>query len=122
MFLKFVDFWETYKPTLIETEVHLFSDELKVAGTCDLICEIDDVLWIIDFKTSSKERSDEKNENYYIQTCAFSYMFEERSGQKAEQCVILVVTQDGTVQEFIKQRDDYIPLLNNAIEEWNKRS
>ena len=24
MFLKFVDFWETYKPTLIETEVHLF--------------------------------------------------------------------------------------------------
>ena len=29
MFLRFVDFWETYKPTLIETEVHLFSDELK---------------------------------------------------------------------------------------------
>ena len=22
---RFVDFWETYKPTLIETEVHLFS-------------------------------------------------------------------------------------------------
>ena len=41
MFLRFVDFWETYKPTLIETEVHLFSDELKIAGTCDLICEID---------------------------------------------------------------------------------
>ena len=62
------------------------------------------------------------NENYYIQTCAYSYMFEERTGQKAEQCVILVVTQDGTVQEFIKQRDDYIPLLNDAIEQWNKRS
>ena len=40
MFLRFVDFWETHKPTLIETEVHLFSEELKVAGTCDLICEI----------------------------------------------------------------------------------
>ena len=26
MFLRFVDFWETYKPTLIETEVHIFSD------------------------------------------------------------------------------------------------
>ena len=49
-------------------------------------------------------------------------MFEERTGQKAEQCVILVVTQDGTVQEFIKQRDDYTTLLNGAIEEWNKRS
>ena len=35
MFLKFVEWWETYKPTLLETEVHLFSDKLKVAGTCD---------------------------------------------------------------------------------------
>ena len=41
MFLRFVDFWEEYNPTLIETEVHLFSDELKVAGTCDMICEIE---------------------------------------------------------------------------------
>jgi hypothetical protein len=52
MFLRFVDFWETYDPKLIETEVHLFSDELKVAGTCDMVCEIDNELWVIDFKTS----------------------------------------------------------------------
>ena len=30
MFLRFVDFWETYKPKLIETEVHLFSDEYEI--------------------------------------------------------------------------------------------
>ena len=54
MFLKFVDFWETYNPhTLLETEVHIFSDKLKVAGTCDMVCEIDGELWIIDFKTSN---------------------------------------------------------------------
>ena len=41
MFLRFVDFWETYKPKLIETEVHLFSDKIKVAGTCDMVCEIE---------------------------------------------------------------------------------
>jgi hypothetical protein len=29
MFLRFVDFWEEYNQTLIETEVHLFSDEIK---------------------------------------------------------------------------------------------
>jgi hypothetical protein len=39
MFLRFVEFWETYKPKLIEAEVHLFSDELKVAGTCELNVE-----------------------------------------------------------------------------------
>ena len=57
MFLKFVDFWEEYNPTLIEAEVHLFSDKIKVAGTCDLICEIEvngkTEMWIIDFKTSN---------------------------------------------------------------------
>src|SRR6056300_290729 len=53
MILKFVDFWETYQPTFIKTETHLFSDELKVAGTADLICEIDGEIWLIDFKTSN---------------------------------------------------------------------
>jgi len=103
-------------------ETSLYSDKMGVAGQVDCIAEYKGKLSVIDFKTSTKEREDSYNENYYIQTCAYSYMFEERTGQKAEQCVILVVTQDGTVQEFIKQRDDYIPLLNDAIEEWNKRS
>ena len=103
-------------------ETPLYSRHLGLAGRVDCVAEFDGVPSIVDFKTSTKEREDSYNENYYIQTCAYSYMFEERTGQKAEQCVILVVTQDGTVQEFIKQRDDYIPLLNNAIEEWNKRS
>ena len=56
MFLRFVEFWETHKPKLIETEVHLFSDELKVAGTCDMVCEINDELWVIDFKPQTKSR------------------------------------------------------------------
>ena len=103
-------------------ETSLYSDTMGIAGQVDCIAEYKGKLSVIDFKTSSKEREDSHNENYYIQTCAYSNMFEERTGQKAEQCVILVVTQDGTVQEFIKQRDDYIPLLNDAIEEWNKRS
>ncbi len=38
MFLRFVDFWETYKPELLHTEILLFSDKLEVAGTCDLVC------------------------------------------------------------------------------------
>jgi len=37
MLLKFVDFWETEKPELIESEIHLFSDTHKIAGTCDLV-------------------------------------------------------------------------------------
>ena len=53
MFLRFVDFWETHKPELIDQEIHLFSDELRVAGTTDLVCRIGNDLWIIDHKTSN---------------------------------------------------------------------
>ena len=84
MFLKFVDFWETYKPTLIETEVHLFSDELKIAGTCDCICEIDGELWVIDFKTSNHLHT-----TYELQSAAYAQMYKECFGQTADRIGIL---------------------------------
>ena len=84
MFLKFVDFWETYQPTLIETEVHLFRDELKVAGTSDLICEIDDVLWIIDFKTSNHLQT-----TYDLQSAIYAKMYEECFGKTAERIGVM---------------------------------
>jgi hypothetical protein len=53
MFLKFVDFWETYNPKLLATEEHIFSDKYKYAGTCDLVVEINGEVWLIDIKTSN---------------------------------------------------------------------
>jgi len=53
MFLSFVAFWETSGAELLETEVFLYSDTLKVAGTCDLVCKIDGEIWVIDLKTSN---------------------------------------------------------------------
>jgi hypothetical protein len=40
MLLKFVEFWETEKPELVENEIHLFSDVYKIAGTCDLVVRL----------------------------------------------------------------------------------
>ena len=84
MFLRFVDFWEEYKPTLIEAEVHLFSDELKVAGTCDMVCEIDGELWVIDFKTSNHLQT-----TYDLQTAMYAKCFEECFGKKVDRTGIL---------------------------------
>ena len=126
MFLRFVDFWETYKPTLIEAEVHLFSDEIQVAGTCDLVCEIEIdgkmERWIIDFKTSTKEKKEEWIENYFIQCTAYCEMYEERYGKAIDQIAILIVCEDGTIQTFVKNKNDYIPLLQPAIDEfWSEQ-
>jgi hypothetical protein len=84
MFLRFVEFWEMYEPKLIETEVHLFSDELKVAGTCDLVCEIEDKLWIIDFKTSNHVQP-----TYEIQTAVYGQCYKECYGKEVDNYGIL---------------------------------
>lgn len=100
-------------------ECGLYSDKYGVAGRVDCIAEYNRVLSIIDFKTSTSERNDEYNENYYIQTAAYAEMYEERTGIPTDQIVILVVTEDGTVQEFIKSKQEYLPLLEEAINEFN---
>ena len=101
-------------------ECALFSNKYRVAGRVDCIAEYDGKLSIIDFKTSTKERNDEWNENYYIQASAYAEMFEEQTGTPIEQIVILVVTEDGVVQEFVKEKYDYIPLLIETIDNFTK--
>jgi len=84
MFLRFVDFWEEYKPTLIEAEIHLFSDKLRIAGTCDMVCEIDGELWVIDFKTSNHLQT-----TYDLQTAIYAKCFEECFGKKVNRTGVL---------------------------------
>ena len=106
---------------VIAQEVTLYSDKYRVAGRTDLIAEYKGELSIVDFKTSTNERKDSYNENYYIQTSAYAEMFEELTGKPINQIVILVVTENGTVQEFIKDKQEYIPLLEETLEEWYKK-
>ena len=103
-------------------ECGLYSDKYKVAGRVDCIAEYDGKLSIIDFKTSSKERSDDWNESYYIQASAYAEMFEERTGIEIDQVAILVVTEDGVVQEFVKNKTEYLPLLSDVIKEWKVKN
>ena len=102
-------------------ECGLYSDKYKVAGRVDCIAEYDGKLSIIDFKTSSKERSDDWNESYYIQASAYAEMFEERTKIAIDQIVILVVTEDGVVQEFVKNKTEFLPLLSDVIKEWKEK-
>ena len=102
-------------------ECGLYSDKYMVAGRVDCIAKYNDVLSIIDFKTSTKERSDAWNENYYIQGSAYAEMFSELTGIDISQVVILVVTEDGTVQEFIKQKSDFLDALTDSVDEWIKQ-
>ena len=100
----------------------LYSVKLGVAGRVDCIAEYKGKISVIDFKTSTKEKKEEWVENYFIQGSAYCEMYEERFLQPIEQVVILIVTEDGAVQTFIKDKKDYLPLLKTAIKEFNEKN
>ena len=99
-------------------EGSLYSNKWKVAGRVDCIAEYDGVLSVIDFKTSRQEKKEEWVENYFIQGSAYCEMYEEWSGTPISQIVILIVTEDGAVQIFKKDKSNYLPLLQPAIDEF----
>ena len=103
-------------------EAGLYSDKYKVAGRVDCVSEYNGVPSVIDFKTSTKERKDEWNEDYYIQGSAYAEMFQERTGIVITRVVILVVTEDGTVQEFVKNKYDYLDALTETVTEWRNQN
>ena len=107
--------------TIYAQEAGLWSSKYQVAGRVDCIAEYNGIPSIIDFKTSRSERKDDYNLEYYIQASAYAEMFEERTGIEINQIVILVVTEDGAVQEFIKEKHDYLPLLVETIDDFTSQ-
>ena len=84
MILKFHDFWSTYKPTLVESEIHLFSDQFIYAGTCDLVLEINGEKWMVDIKTSKSLHTSQE-----LQLAAYSQAWNENFEEKIERAGIL---------------------------------
>ena len=103
---------------IVMQEGGLYSDNWGIAGRVDCIADYDGKLTVIDFKTSTKEKKEEWIENYFIQCTAYCEMYEERYGQAIDQIAILIVCEDGTTQTFVKDKKDYVPLLQPAIDEF----
>ena len=104
---------------IVGLEVPLFSDLLRVAGTCDCIADYNNRLSIIDFKTSRKPKKEEWIDDYFMQTFAYKLMFEEMTGVEIQQIVILVAcTESFDVQVFkkpAKDADEWLKKLINIM-------
>jgi len=102
-------------------ESPLYSEVLGLAGRTDVIAEYDGVPSIIDFKTSLKIKKESWIDNYFEQGTAYSLMYEELTGTKIEQIVIIIsVDHEDKPQEFIKNRNDYVDSLMDKIEAYKK--
>lgn len=104
------------KPVILERvnnivcmESKLFSHKLKAAGSVDLIANFDNILSVIDYKTSLKPKKKEWIQDYFLQTTMYSYMFYEMTGIMCKRIVVLIVNEEGLdPQIFIENPANYI--------------
>ena len=89
---------DTRLDNIYQQETTMKSDKLCLAGTVDLICEVDGELAIVDFKTSAKEKPEEWLEDYFVQLSAYWAMFSERTGVVPKKLVVFLVGENGDVQ------------------------
>ena len=102
-------------------EQALYSHKLRLAGRCDCIAEWNGELSIIDYKSASRDKSEDGILNYFMQCSAYAEMFEEITGMPINQIVVAIAVDGGQPQIFKKNKAAYIEPLNEYIGKyWNK--
>jgi genome maintenance exonuclease 1 len=123
------DMFNSIKPVLDDRidnvclqEAPLYSDHLGLAGRVDLIAEFDGRLSIIDFKTSSRAKTEDEIDSYFIQMAAYAIMCEERTGTPVSQGVIVMAVENSSQPlVFVQKRDCWTDELFKTINEYNTK-
>ena len=100
------------------TELRLYSNTMKLAGTSDCIANYDGELSIIDYKTKRSNQKEEWMTDHFIQGTAYAQMFKELTGMEVKQVVILVSSEKNSRMEFVKSTEDYKDLLNQRLNQY----
>lgn len=102
-------------------EAPLYSDHLKTAGRVDCVAHYDNSKHpcIIDFKTSTRPKKEEKIVNYFLQCAAYAIMFEERTGISVPNLVVMIAVENSEPQVFTEKRDDWTELLLKVRESYD---
>ena len=100
------------------TELRLYSNAMKLAGTSDCIANYDGELSIIDYKTKRSNQKEEWTTDHFIQGTAYAQMFKELTGIEAKQVVILVSSEKNSRMEFVKNTEDYKDLLIQRLNQY----
>lgn len=91
-------------------EQRLYSDILKVAGTVDLVADFKGIISIIDWKTSRRVKYRDDISGYFAQCAAYALAYEERTGIKVPQIVIIMgVDDEPEPLIFVEQTKDWVP-------------
>jgi genome maintenance exonuclease 1 len=98
-------------------EIPLYSNTLKTAGRCDLVCRLHDCYAIVDYKTSSRVKKEEWIEGYFLQLTTYAMMVEELYKIYVPYIAVLIAVEDDNLQYFVKSskthRDKVTEIFRN---------
>lgn len=103
-------------------EVGLYNDMFGFAGTVDCVAEYQDVLSIIDFKTSTNVKTADMIEDYFKQCTAYALAWFERTGEAIEDIVVMITVERGLAPLVYKEKiENWIPGLLADIDRFNQK-
>lgn len=118
-FLNALQSWYTaFSPVTVMNEETVWSDSLKVAGRFDAVVKINDEVWLIDVKTSSKGAV---YPEVGLQLAAYRYCIHEMGLCKVDRCGVVALADDGeyTFREMKASIEDFKHVLGAWL--WSKR-
>lgn len=101
-------------------ELQMYSDEIRSAGTCDLMCKFANKKTILDHKTSRRIKTKEQVFTYFMQGAAYAIMAKERYDFEAEQIVIAITVADEGLLLFTEPTSEWIPMTKKFFKLYNQ--
>lgn len=118
-FLKIKPYIDNNINIIYGIELQMYSNEIKAAGTTDLICNYNNKKTILDFKTSRRIKTKDKIVGYWIQAAAYAIMAKELYNMDIEQLVILMTVNDGVGIEFIEPANKWIQIAKQYFKHYH---
>ncbi len=101
-------------------EIGLYSDRLKIAGTVDCVAEFNGILSIIDFKTSTNNKTKDMIDDYFKQCTAYAIAWHERTGEAIEDITIIIAVERSLMPlVYTEKIENWIPGLLHDITQFN---
>ena len=107
---------DEYVTEIYGIELQMYSDELKTAGTADLICQFDGRNTVLDFKTSRRRKNKDDILSYFMQGTAYAIMVKEHYDMNIEQIVILMAVNDDSPIIFVEPVSKYEAMVRKYFD------
>ena len=118
------ELWHRLKPWLDQHVTRVYGQEqdlcsfaLGVAGRTDLICDVDGVFSIVDFKQANKPKSEKYIGDYFLQGSFYACAVYEHTHQLPKQ-IVFPVTSPEELQLFVSNPNRHLGELQTRIGEF----